>query len=265
MKKSSIFTAIALLGFSAFGHASSLELLQQRLTELQGTTPISAQFSNQVENIRGEGKDQRIRTGEASLALSDDGSGLQVHYSQDLLVKVEEEQLAKTENEEINTPTMMALENLDAIDFQNMISAANSLERLILTSEYVGVMATDEVTEGETVLQFDLPLEAIIDDKQTRGYVNKFEGQFLVTVTEDGTPLRSRISFNGKGRAYIVMSVSAWMERETQYQLHGDRLLQVARDGKGGFSTSFFPDTSWSNSQLLKLPEQSAPIQLSAN
>ena len=265
MKKSAIVLGLSLLALSVPGHANSLEKLQARLAQLEGNSPITAQFSNQIENIRGEGKEQRIRTGEANLGLSDDGSGLQVHYSQALLTQVEEEQAAKTENEEVNTPAMMALENLDAIDFQNMISAAPGLQRLIQRSSFAGIIESEEMVEGETVLEFDLPLEAIIDDKKTREYVNTFEGQFRVTVAEDGTPLRSNISFHGKGRAWVLMSISAWLERETQYQLSGDRLLQINRDGKGGFSTSFFPDTSWSSSESLTLGNDAMDMQLSAN
>lgn len=251
MKKSVLSFALSISVLSLPLQANSLEKLQARLSQLTGTTPISAQFNNQIKNLRGEGDEQRVRTGEAILDISDDGSGLQVHYSQSLLSLVEQEQRAKTEDEEINTPTLMALDGLDAIDLQTMLSAANSLERALLSSEYVGVLEQPETDEGETVLQFDLPLEAIIDDKKTREYVNKFDGQFLITVAEDGTPLHSTISFKGKGRAYVLMSISAWLERKTEYALMGDRLLQVSREGKGGFSTSFFPDTSWSRSETL--------------
>ncbi|BDX07188.1 hypothetical protein [Planctobacterium marinum] len=265
MKKSAIVLGLSLLALSMQSYANSLEKLQARLAQLEGNSPITAQFGNQIENIRGEGKEQRIRTGEASLTLSDDGSGLQVHYSQSLLTKVEQEQQAKADDEDVNTPTMMALENLDAIDFQNMISAGPRLQRFLARSTYVGVQESEEPVAGETVLQFDLPLEVIIDDKKTREYVNKFEGQFFITVAEDGTPLRSNISFHGKGRAWVLMSISAWLERETQYQLSGDRLLQVSRNGKGGFSTSFFPDTSWSSSESLTLGNNAMDMQLSAN
>lgn len=261
MKKSLICLALSVSALTQSVQASSLEKLQERLAQLTGTTPISALFSNQIENIRGEGDDQRIRTGQASLEISDDGSGLQVHYSQSLLSLVEQEQRAKTEDEEVNTPTLMALDGLDAIDLQTMLSAANSLERALLSSEYVGVLEQSETTEGQTVLQFDLPLEAIIDDKKTREYVNKFEGQLFITVAEDGTPLHSTISFQGKGRAYVLMSISAWLERKTEYALMGDRLLQVSREGKGGFSTSFFPDTSWSSSETLTVDFDLAQVR----
>lgn len=252
MVKLGIWVSCFGLSLSFQSMANTPEKLESRLKTLQGTSTISAKFHNEVENIRGEGEDQRIRTGKASLNLKDQGKGLEVIYPGEMLQQIELEQVAKMQDEEVNTPTLMALGNLDAMDFKGMISASNGILRLITKSEFVSATQLEDTTRATTVLRYKLPLEAIIDDKTTREYVNKFEGFFDIHVNETGTPGYSKMYFKGKGRAYVVMGVTAWLERETHYQLSGDRLLQIERKGKGGFSTSFFPDTSWSATESLE-------------
>lgn len=232
-----LLSAAVTLSTTAF--ADGLSDLKQALTRLQTESNISAVMDSSIISQRGEDKDRVIKKGHVQVQLKDGGDGLQVTYSNAVLRKIETESREKIANEEAETPTLDALRNLSATDFRSMLSAASSLERRLSQAKFIE--ETNTVFQGKParVLHFTLPVESVISDKKTRGYVSKFESEYRVVIADDGSPLESHFEYRGKGRAYIVIRVEAFGSNSAQYKVLNGRLLRVRSENKSGYSSTF--------------------------
>jgi hypothetical protein len=97
-----------------------------------------------------------------------------------------------------------------------------------------------------------LPLESFIDDKKIRGYVSKFKGSYQVLINDKGIPIETRMSYSGKGSAYIFFSMTAESEIVSQFQIDGTRLVRTNRSVESN-SSSTFNDRSYSGKWQLAL------------
>ena len=100
-------------------------------------------------------------------------------------------------------------------------------------------------------LKFDLPMEAIISDVNTRKYVDKFTCSYHIIIDDEGNPLQSEISFKGSGRAYLVLSVKVEQSGTSHYKVYGDRLVQIYSEYNGVITTSLSPDYGFSGGHEL--------------
>lgn len=241
---------------SSQSFASGLQDLQSALAKLKGNTPVSALVTNRFEQSRGSGDDLVVKSGEVTVKANDDEQGLTMRYDAQVLQLMDEEAKARAQDEDANTPTLMGLNNnMSTMDMRLKFSSAAHLEKRLMQARFVTEEAFEHDGEELRKLLFDLPINAIISDKTTRKYVDSFDAEYSIVVDGDGNPVASELTFNGRGRAYIVLSVKAEVSNRSTYQVHGERLLQMTNEYQGRFESSLWPDSEYNGGHQLTLIE----------
>jgi hypothetical protein len=232
--------------------ADGLTDLQQALVKLNGTDSVSALLDVSFSEARGEGKDKKIKTGAIKSTLSENSAGLNISYSKEILNKIALENRLKLENEEADTPALNGAEILSASSLIPILSSAQTILDLIEQGEFTGESSIEYHDKKVRVLDFTLPLESFIDDKKIRGYVSKFDGSFKVLIDDNGVPIETRMSYKGKGSAYIFFSMKAQSEIISQFQVKCSRLVRTKKEIVSN-STSTFSDRTYNGTWLLDL------------
>lgn len=247
-------TVLALLTFSISQNvwADSLSDLQQALVKLDGNHPVSGVLSVSFSESRGEGKDKKLKTGAIKSTLSESIDGLDIRYSKDVLVQIAQENRLKMADEEADTPVLNGAEILSASSLIPILSSAQTILDAISKGQFRGETQIEYFEQQVRVLDFELPLESFIDDKKTRGYVNKFKGSYKVLINDEGVPVETRLTYSGKGSAYIFFSMSAESEITSQFQIEGTRLVRINKTVESN-SSSTFNDRTYSGSWKLAL------------
>lgn len=221
--------AVSALALSLPVMADGLTDLNNALDKLNGKSTIVATLETAYQQERGRKKKVKKTNGYASVKLIDDINGLQVVYSSETLANIAREENEKENDEEANTPTLNAIDDIDAGELSNMLSAAAHLRRSLKKAQYT----REEIIEfqGKEVreLHFDLPLEAIITDKEVRSYVNDFNGDYSVIIDDNGIPLQAKLSFEGKGSIYLFFKLSIGQSMTYFYKVVDDRLVNYRR------------------------------------
>jgi len=236
--KPHFLTAFMMLPAST-AFANGLEDLMQALSSLQGSKPITATLTSEVEVNRGDGDDKVIRTGNVDVVLHDGANGLQVTYSNDVMANIDIEANERVKDEDANTPTLNAVDRLDATEMRSYLSASSSLLRRVEQATFLDEEVVDYQGKHYRMLSFELPMKSIISDKKTREYVDRFESQFQVIIDDQGIPLETRLDFNGKGRAYIVLSMKAFGNGLSQFTVVDNRLVTVRQEFTSGWDSTF--------------------------
>jgi len=247
----SIFTITSLLSHNAI--ADGLTDLQAALDRLNGSEPITAYYETQFLEVSDadDENDRKENNGLVRVQLTDSEQGLQVTYSQAVMDKIEAESMQKILDEDTDTPTLNAVGDIDATEMRNLLSASPSLKRRIAKAEFVSEEQQEFEGQPARLLTFNLPLDAIIDDKKTREYVSKFEGKYTILIDIDGVPLQSNTTFKGKGRAFVILSVKANSSNYNRYQIIDDRLVRVFNEYHREFSSTFGDNLETGNSLLI--------------
>jgi len=227
------------LGSSSYSYADGLADLKEALAKLQGNNQISALLQSNIIENRGEGKDKVVKNGFVEINLKDGLDGLQVTFSNQVLNKVDIEASEKIKNEDADTPTLTAVDRLETTELKAYLSSAQPLLRRLEQATYIDEQAVDYQGSKARLLNFELPMHAIVRDKQTREYVSKFEGNFQIIIDDKGVPLETQLNFKGKGRAYIVLSLKAYGNGLTKYKVVEERLVTVHREFTSGFESTF--------------------------
>lgn len=233
--QSSIIAVLAF--FSISGHADGLADLKAALKRLQTDTSITASLHSAFEQTREE--DEPKRTGDVRVRLTHDINGLHVTYDQKVLDKMEAERNLKQQQEDADTPTLNAMERLEASELQSYFSAASQIERVINKARFLDENPVLKEGRALRLLRFALPLESVIDNKKTRQYVSDFEASYKVYIDEQGTPLEIHSDYHGKGRAYIVISVEAYGSQTEQFSVVNKRLISLSSHSKSGWRSTF--------------------------
>ena len=193
--------------------ADGLSDLQQALLKLNGSEPVSGLLNVSFAETRGEGKDIKL--------------------------KIAQENRLKLNDEEADTPVLNGAEILSASSLIPILSSAQTILDYIKQGEFKGESFVTYMDKQVRILDFALPLESFIDDKKTRGYVNKFQGSYQVLIDDDGTPLETRRSYSGKGSAYIFFSMTAESQITSQFQIQGTRLVRINKTVESNSSSTF--------------------------
>lgn len=248
---------ILFTGLSTNSYADSLSDLKAALERLNGDEPINASYRVAFLDVSdADDEEERKETkGDVSVRIIDDKNGLQIIYSQQVMALIESEAMQRTLDEDAQTPTLNAVRDIDARGLRNTLSANASLQRRIAKAEFLGETETEFEGKPARLLSFTLPLDAVISDKKTRGYVKKFDGKFTVLIDENGVPIEAKEEFSGRGRAFVVLSVSVASSAYSRYQVHGNRLVRTSSNSSSEFSTSF-GDNKETRSSVLLLEEQ---------
>ena len=232
--------------------ADSVAELKQALNKLNGSEPITGVLDVSFSESRGEGQDKKLKTGAIQSTLSESIEGLDIRYSKYVLNRIAEENRLKMTDEEADTPVLNGAEILSASSLIPLFSSAQTILDLIEQGEFVGETSTDYLNQSVRVLDFKLPLESFIDDKKIRGYVSKFNGSYKVLINEKGVPIETRMSYSGKGSAYIFFTMTAESEITSQFEIDGTRLVRVNREVESS-SSSTFNDRTYSGKWQLAL------------
>ena len=226
----SLFFTFLFSFFSYNSYADGLMDLEKVLIKLEGNSAISATLKLAFTEKRGRKKKTKITSGLAHVQLLDDSNGLQITYSNDVLTRLEEEENEKEHNEESNTPTLNAVNDIEASDLRNMLSAAPKLSRSLIKAEFLKEEIITYQEEDARILHFNLPLEAIINDKDVRSYVDDFAGKYKIIIDKNGVPLQAKLIFEGSGSAYIFFKLSINQTRTYFYKVIDDRLVNYRNE-----------------------------------
>ncbi|QGX39576.1 hypothetical protein [Permianibacter aggregans] len=232
-----IILGVSVLLLAGVASADGLADLQSALQILQAQEKIQAQVISEFAETRDP--DDPKRSGFVRFQLTDDHHGLQVHYDRETLRKLEQERQLRTQNEDADTPTLNALSRLDAIDLNAMVAAAANLQRSLQRAEFISEQP--RLVDGKPVrtLRFALPLEAVLQDKKTRGYVSSFDAHLEIDIDERGVPLTLRRQYHGKGRAYLVISIEAYGQQTERFQVINNRLISIHNHSESGWRSTF--------------------------
>jgi hypothetical protein len=250
-------SAVALSLVSTSALADGLSDLKSALAKLKGSTPVAAEITNRFEQSRGSDDDVVVKNGFVKLRASDSPNGLAVFYDAETLALMDLEAKARVEDEDVNTPTLMGLNNnLGTMDMRIKFSSAAHLEKRLMQATFVSEEEYDIDGTAHRKLRFDLPVDAIISDKTTRKYVDRFDAFYNIIIDSEGNPVESELSFKGRGRAYLVLSVKAEVSSKSRYQVHGERLLQITHEYQGKFESSLWPDSQYFGGHELALIDE---------
>jgi hypothetical protein len=225
------FFIISLLSFPSYdSYADGLKDLNKSLIRLDGNSAISATLKSVFTENRGRKKKIKTSSGLTHVQLIEDLNGLQITYSDEMLTQLNNEENEKEHNEEANTPTLNAINNIEVSDLRNMLSAAPKLKRSLIKAQFLKEETIMYQKQDARVLHFNLPLEAIISNKDVRSYVDDFEGMYKIIIDKNGIPLQAKITFEGSGSAYIFFKLSINQSRTYFYKVIDDRLVNYRNE-----------------------------------
>lgn len=224
------YTIVFLTFFSYDSYADGLTDLNKSLLRFDGTSAISATLKSVFTENRGRKKKIKTTSGSTHVQLLEDLNGLKITYSDEMLTQIENEENEKERNEEASTPTLNAINNIEVSEIRNMLSAAPKLSRSLIKAQFVKEEAIKYKDQDARILHFNLPLEAIISDKDVRAYVDDFEGMYKVIIAQNGVPLEAKITFEGSGSAYIFFKLSINQSRTYFYKVIDDRLVNYRNE-----------------------------------
>jgi hypothetical protein len=208
-------------------HADGVSDLRFALDKLSGNSDLKANYLFSYTNIRNEGGETRVTEGKASMLVENASSQLTITYDAETIRLLEVEANLRVEDEQAQAPTLLALSNIDADDVNRSIKATPGILRQLKQATFISEETLEK--DGRTLrqLNFSLPLEALITDKQTRSYVTKFENSYQILINDDGVPVESHLTYEGKGRAFIILRVKASGESHAQYEVRDSRLVRT--------------------------------------
>lgn len=219
--------------------ADGLSDLRAALSRLQGNSPISARLESTIIDNRGDGKDKVVKNGNVEVNLKDGEHGLQVTFSNHVLKSADEESNLRIKDEEADTPTLNAVDRLEATELRTYLSSSSSLLRRLDQAMFIDEQEVVYYGEVVRVLNFELPMKTIVSDKRTREYVDEFEGKFQVIIDDEGVPLETQLNFKGEGRAYIVLSMKAYGTGTTKFKVVDERLVTMHQELTTRFESTF--------------------------
>ena len=258
-----IGTSSTIILLSPHAKADGLADLNTALASLNGNEPIIAYYEVQSSRVSdADDKDDRKETkASVTVTLTDNEKGLHITYSKEVMDKIENEAMQKTLNEEFETPTLTAVRYINATSMRNLLSASSGLQRMVAKAKFIGEESLSTYEQSTRLLTFTLHLDAIIDDKKTRDYVNKFEGKYTILINSEGVPLESNMQFKGKGSAFVILTVKADNSIYNRYEVVNKRLVRVQNNYESSFSSTFGDNTEkGSNSVTFADPSTSFDV-----
>ncbi|MDB2374055.1 hypothetical protein N9W11_05785 [Psychrosphaera haliotis] len=224
---------------TAISTHSVMKKLNDALSELGEAVPVSGHVVVSFNKVEGDGKKSKEKSGQVALMVREDMNGLTTSYSTNVLKNMKQESAAKLKDEDASTPTIDAINDFSMSNINNLLSPIDSLNQLLKSATLTRVENLKEQVEGASKLHFTLPVEAIITNKRTREYVDKFDGEMTLTVKADGTPIELLANYNGSGRAYVVFSVKAAGTRLQRFDVVGNRLVMTMRESFSSYDSTF--------------------------
>lgn len=258
-------SSVALLLPSQIVLADGLDDLKSALSRLKNNSDINAEYEYRYTNVNDDDEDERSESGDVVMLVDSNTSGLQLTYSSDIMQALKYETALQTEDEDADTPTRNALRDISAVRISGLLNAAQEIEQLLDQANFIDETPLQRGGKALRQLNFTLPLEALIRDKQTRKHVKKFSNAFQIIIDEDGVPMESSLTYEGKGRAYIVIRFEASGDSSSRYQVHDGRLVRVQNEDINRWDTTFGKGEQISNETLHVASKKSSVAKSSVS
>jgi hypothetical protein len=248
-----ISSVFILSSFNLF--ADGLTDLNTTLLKLNGNTPLSAIVESSYTEKRGKKKKQKTKNGLIQVHLSDNHQGLKLIYSNETLIKLEQEATEKEQNEEAETPTLNAVNGVGVAEMNTMLSAAPNLLRSLKKATFINEEEVVHNDHSVRQLNFTLPLEAIIENKEVHEYVDDFKGEFKILISDTGIPLETSTTFTGSGSAYIFFTMELTQTNKSTFKQVENRLVNIKKTFKSKRSSTWGDTESQGYKILILQPE----------
>lgn len=208
--------------------ASGLADLRAALQTLRSKEPIVLDVQFKLFGRSGDNDDLQEREGLLQLQLEDSPSGLRLHYSPSLLNQLNDEELAKTIDEDVKNSALNAIGPFDYWEWRELVFPVEQLQLMLARYQFVKESAGEYDGRPARLLRFSLPREKI--DKRYRKYVKKYRNRLDVWINEQGVPIASEMTEAGSGRVFIVVGFHFKNEVKMEYQTVGKRLITRRRE-----------------------------------
>lgn len=265
-KKSLFFTFILLINSISFAYGKDnpaqaqnpelgLEKLIASLSYLNTQNSVSVSLDSTFTDIH----DDKTKQGQVTVWLSASEQGFQFVFPPAELEKIaqEKQQLAqltdlKNQDTDSITPTTAAANKLRAIELNKTLNIASELSFLIKRAQFLPEQSNYSSNQAQSILSFSLPIEMMLKNKRTRNYVDDFKANYRLFINSNGVPLKSELSFEGSGSAYLVLHIKAYGAMVESYQVVNNRLILAESESVKG-SQSLFGDFERKQTKSLRL------------
>jgi hypothetical protein len=225
---------LALLLSPLFAHADGWGDLKDALAKHTASTPFKAQVDVKTWNKNGEGKSAQEQSGQAGVFLEENAAGLRIQFSRDTLNRLSADEFARDKDPRARTPTLGALNALNATELRQMANAGAVLARLLEKTPFKSERA--DVLNGKPVRVLSFEMGPATLSEKDRKYVKSHDGTLEVSIAADGTPLASHSHLSVSGRAYLVVSFEGVNDEDVVYATVGDRIVAARKEGRSSGS-----------------------------
>ena len=206
--------------------------LEQHLAQLPTTTTdtlhVNLEASFEALNLRNEKRE----FGQLTTAVRAGSDGLQVSYPAELI-----QLLNQGRSDDTPSETAFAMEYFDVAELVDLFHPRDAIIERIRVGNLVRVVSVPE--QERLRFEYALPLDALIDDEELRGYVNEFEANYHLTVDEELYPVKAELNFYGDGSAYFFFDVNAAGQSIEHYAQQDGYLFVTERKSSQDFESTF--------------------------
>lgn len=206
--------------------------LEQFLAQLPATPAdtlqVSLKASFEALNLRNDKRE----FGHLTTAVRTSSDGLQVSYPAEVIRLLNQGRSDATPSE-----TAFAMEYFDVAELVDLFHPRDAIIERIRVGNLVRVVQIPE--QQQLRFEYALPLEALIDDEELRSYVNEFEANYLLTITNDFHPVKAELNFYGDGSAYVFFDVNASGKSIEHYAQHNGYLFVTESKSSQDFESTF--------------------------
>lgn len=214
----------------AFTFADGLTDLKNALAKEQGKSAIKATFEIKSWNRQGEEKSMEERSGAATISIEDNQQGLQLHFSRELLNKLEAEQRAKEKDHQAKTPSTDAAAAINTKVVQQMTSAASLVTGLLEKGEFKNERV--DTFGGKPARVINLIFNQDKLSPKEREHLKKYAGSAEIWIADDGTPLAYRSREIITASFMMLVSFDVTNEENGTFALAGNRLILTHQESK---------------------------------
>ncbi len=226
-----LFSAVTAIA-SELDASAYQQKLEHHLAQLP-TTPtetlqVNLEASFESLNLRNDKRE----FGQLTTAVRTSADGLQVSYPAELI-----QLLNQGRSDDTPSETAFAMEYFDVAELVDLFHPRDAIIERIRVGNLVRVVTMPE--QEQLRFEYTLPLDALIDDEELRGYVNEFEANYHLTVTEELHPIKAELNFYGDGSAYFFFDVNAAGKSIEHYAQQDGYLFVTERKSSQDFESTF--------------------------
>lgn len=203
------------------GHASEKNALLERLKPLIATDDISLAVSSTLKVVGEFDNQEQLREGTMGFQLNAGDGDIQLGFSQSLLSQLQAERSQKKNDEKAHTPVTDAMDRMGIERSLKLVDATFAIKQWVEEGEFIASRKTETGTE----LAFSMPLDSVLDGN-IKKYVDDFSSELLITLDQQGIPIKAVMEMQGKGSFLLFFSMKAQAKNEYYFTQVGNRLIR---------------------------------------